>query len=171
MPNYTGQDIDTFAEQYVVDLLHNIRNRSQFIYLCGDYNNDLLKINSNGNYNIFYENACAAGFVPKITLPTRICDTASTLIDNVYTNALDKPHNSSILIRPNPDHQLHFCIMDETYAKGINNPQNIEVEKLTNETISNFQKEIENSEVYNKLDKHMSADPNLNFNILMYLKY
>ena len=56
--------------------------------------------------------------------------------------------------------------MDETYAKGINNPKNIEIEKLTKETISNFKKEIENSDVYDKLDKHMSADPNSNFNIL-----
>ena len=109
LPNYTGQVIDTFAEQYV-DLLHNLRNQSKFIYLCGDYNIDLLKINSNENYNIFYENVCAAGFVPKITLPTRICDTASTLIDNVYTNALDKSHISGILIRPISDHQLYFCI-------------------------------------------------------------
>ena len=45
-------------------------------------------------------------------------------------------------------------------------PKNIEVKKLTDETISNFKKEIENSDVYNKLDKHMSADPNSNFNIL-----
>ena len=56
--------------------------------------------------------------------------------------------------------------MDEMYAKGISNPKNIEIEKLTKETISNFKKEIENSDVYNKLDKHMSADPNSNFNIL-----
>ena len=156
LPNYTGQYIDNFAEQYV-DLLHNLRNQSKFIYLCGDYNIDLLKINSNENYNIFYENASAAGFVPKIILPTRICDTASPLIDKVYTNALDKSHISGILIQPISDHQLYFCIMDETYAKGINNRKNIEVEKLTNETISNYKKEIENSDVYNKLDKQMSA--------------
>ena len=73
---------------------------------------------------------------------------------------------SGILIRPISDLQLYFCIMDETYAKGINNPKNIVVEKLTNETISNFKKEIENSDVYNKLDKHMGADPKSNFNIL-----
>ena len=39
--------------------------------------------------SIFYENVSAAEFAPKITLPTRICDTACTLIDNIYTNALD----------------------------------------------------------------------------------
>ena len=103
---------------------------------------DLLKINSNENYNIFYENVSAAGFAPRITLPTRICDTASTLIDNVCTNALDKLHISDILIRLISDHQLYFCIMDEAYAKGINNPKNIEVEKLTIETISNLKKKL-----------------------------
>ena len=45
---------------------------------------------SNNAYNTFYENVISCGFAPKITLPTRICDTASTLIDNVYTNVLDK---------------------------------------------------------------------------------
>ena len=38
--------------------------------------------------SIFYENISAAEFAPKITLPTRICDTASTLIDNIYTMLL-----------------------------------------------------------------------------------
>ena len=47
---------------------------------------------SNNAYNTFYENVISCGFAPKITLPTRICDTASTLIDNVYTNVLDKSH-------------------------------------------------------------------------------
>ena len=69
-------------------------------------------------------------------------------------------------MRPISDHQLYFRIMDETYAWGNKNSKRIEVEKLANETIYNFIKEVENSDVYNKLDKHMSADPNSNFNIL-----
>ena len=35
----------------------------------------------------------------KITLSAIICDTASTLIDNVFTNALDKTYISGIFIR------------------------------------------------------------------------
>ena len=44
------------------------------------YNIDLLKIQTNDEFSIFYNNIVAAGFAPKITLPTRICDTTSTLI-------------------------------------------------------------------------------------------
>ena len=54
--------------------------------------------------------------VPKIALPTRICDTASTVIDNIYTNVIDKSHTSGILIRPLFDHQMYFCVMNENYV-------------------------------------------------------
>ena len=59
---------------------------------------------SNNNYNTFYETVISCSFDPKITHPTRISDTASTLIDIIYTNVLDKSHNSGILIRPLSDH-------------------------------------------------------------------
>ena len=58
-----------------------------------------MKLSSNNNYNMHFDNVISSGFAPKITLPTRICDTSSTLIDNVYTNTIDKKHNSGILIK------------------------------------------------------------------------
>ena len=32
---------------------------------------------------------CHLFFFPKITLPTRICDTSSTLIDNIFSNVIE----------------------------------------------------------------------------------
>ena len=43
--------------------------------MCEDYNIDLLKIQTNCEFSLFYENIIATGFAPKITLPTRLCDT------------------------------------------------------------------------------------------------
>ena len=91
LPSYISDDVISFAIQYS-DLLNIIRARSKFVYVCGDYNIDLLKINSNNEYCSFYENVLSSSFAPKMTLPTRICDTTSTLIDNVYTNLIDKEH-------------------------------------------------------------------------------
>ena len=91
LPSYVNIDIEIFTEEYT-ELLNNLQSRSKFVYLCGDYNIDLLKISTNNVFNKFYENITSCGFIPKITLPTRICDTTSTLIDNVYTNAIDKSH-------------------------------------------------------------------------------
>ena len=87
---------------------------------------------SNNAYNTFHENVISCGFTPKITLPTRICGTASTLIDNVYTNELDKSHISGILTRPISDHQMFFCVMNENFRKPVTQNKHIEFEILKN---------------------------------------
>ena len=105
LPSYISDDVISFIIQYS-DLLNIIRARSKFVYVCGDYNIDLLKINSDNEYCSFYENVLSSSFAPKITLPTMICDATSTLIDNVYTNVIDKEHICGILVRPISDHQM-----------------------------------------------------------------
>ena len=49
-------------------------------------------------------------FFPKITLPTRICDTSSTLtcIDQIYTNILNNKDKSGIFTTHISDHQAIF---------------------------------------------------------------
>ena len=85
-----------------------------FVYLCGDNKMDLPKSITNHNFNSFYANIMSSGFIPKITWPTRICENTSTLIDNVYTNAIDKTHISDILVHTVSDHQMYLCVLDET---------------------------------------------------------
>ena len=165
LPSYVNIDIEIFTEEYT-ELLNNLRSRSKFVYLCGDYNIDLLKISTNNVLNKFYENITSCGFIPKITLPTRICDTTSTLIGNVYTNAIDKSHISGILIHPISDHQMYFCVLDETYQRLNNKPKYIEFEKLNGTSMIEFKHEIENADLNRKLNHELSADPNLNYEIL-----
>ena len=143
-----------------------MRSLSKFVYLCGDYNIDLLKITTNNVLNNFYENITSSGFIPKITLPTRICDTASTLLDNVYTNVIDKSHVCGILIHPISDHQMYFCVLDETYKKLKNKPKYIKFEKLNETSMSEFKHEIENAGLNHMLDNELSADPIFNYEIL-----
>ena len=50
----------------------------------------------------------AHGFFTKITLPTRICDTSSTLIDQIYTNVLNNKDKSGIFTTHISDHQAIF---------------------------------------------------------------
>ena len=143
-----------------------ILNYLKFVYLCGDDNIDLLKITTNNVFNNFYENITSSGFIPKITLPTRICDTASTLIDNVYTNAIDKSHVCGILIHPISDHQMYFCVLDETYKKLKNKPKYIEFENLSETSMSEFKLVIENAGLNHMLVNELSADLIVNYEIL-----
>ena len=116
LPSYNAEDLSAFTNEYS-DLLNRLRTRFKFVYICDDYNIDIIKMCSNNNYNTFYENVISSSFALKITPPTRICDTTSTLIDNIYTNVLAKRHTSRILIRPISDHQMYFCVMNENYMK------------------------------------------------------
>ena len=118
LPLYLSDDVRSFTKEYT-DVLNVIRTRSKSVYVCGDYNIDLLKIGSNNDYCSFYENVLSSSFAPKITLPTRMCDTASTLIDNVFSNVIDKDHTCEILVRLISDHQMYFCILNENYIKPI----------------------------------------------------
>ena len=94
-------------------------------------------------------------------------DTTSTLIDNIYTNAIDKSHIlCGILIHPISDHQMYFCVLDETYQKLNNKPKYIEFEKLNETSMIEFKYEIENADLNHELDHELSADPNLNYEIL-----
>ena len=76
LPVYVADDLNVFINEFT-DLLIVLRARSKSVFLCGDYNIDLLKINANDNFNMFYENVISSSFIPSITLPTRICDTTS----------------------------------------------------------------------------------------------
>ena len=164
LPLYTSDDLTKFTDEHT-QLLHELRLRSKTVYLCGDYNIDLLKIDSNEKFSTFYENTTSVGFVPKITLPTRICETTSTLIDNIYTNVIDKSHTSGILITPISDHQMYFCTMNENFDRSKNAQKYVEVEFCNQENMDKFKNEVANADLYNKLDLDINTDPNYNYEI------
>ena len=76
----TRRFIDAYASY-----LDNMQKIYRKAYICGDININLLKINENNNYNTFYESVTPSGFMPQITLPTRLSDTCDMLIDNIFT--------------------------------------------------------------------------------------
>ena len=61
--------------------------------------------------------------------------TTSTLIDNIYTNILDKNHTNGILVKPISDHQMYFCIMNENFVKWESAQNYIEVEFFNQDNI------------------------------------
>ena len=95
-----------------------------------------------------------------------MCETTSTLIDNIYTNALDKNHTSGILIRPISDHQMCFSMINLTCNKSKNATKFIEVEVCNQESINKFVKEIGDANIINKLQKNLNTNPNHNYEIL-----
>ena len=72
--------------------------------MCGDYNVDLLKVKTNKHYCQYFDTIISLGFIPKITLPTRISEHSRNLIDNIFTINIDKRDSSDILLNQISDH-------------------------------------------------------------------
>ena len=83
-PRYNFKEIMCYLE----NCLTKLTKENKEIYLCGDFNIDLLKIDNNQNYQQFYNMLCSFGFLHKIIQPTRVTDHHSTLIDNIFSNNL-----------------------------------------------------------------------------------
>ena len=92
-----------------------------------------------------------SGFYPKITLPTRICDTSSTIIDNIYSNEIDCNDNSGIFINHISDYQAIFTI---TYTKFSIEMQDQYVTMQTNDdaSLNNFVIELRNMNITDSLN-------------------
>ena len=142
------------------------RQRSEVI-IAGDYNIDLLKLQSKPIINEYFENILSHGFVPKITLPTRITEHSKTLIDNFFvklSNNLSET-TAGILTHCMSDHQPYFVTLD--YFK-ITKPSshNIKVYSNDKSSIDKFVNAIANTDFMSKLDISPTANPNHNYSII-----
>ena len=90
--------------------------------MCGDFNINLLEINSNTHYDDYFESIYSKGFFPRIALPTRIQPPFS-LIDNILRNSLDDGANKFI------DELASLNILDKL-DKGQNTDPNNNYELL-----------------------------------------
>ena len=90
------------------------------------------------------------GFIPHITLPTRLSDTCDTLIDNIFANKVGVNHVNGVLSHVISDHQITFSIIlgsNYAHSKDIF----IEVESINQRIIENFRDEIINMDIYTKI--------------------
>ena len=64
------------------------------MYLCGDFNINLLNSESHNGTKDFIEMLYSLGLYPLIDRPSRITSNSATLIDNIFTNELQHDHIS-----------------------------------------------------------------------------
>ena len=72
---------------YMESTLKKLSDENKEIYICGDFNIDLLKINSSDSHLIFYNLLNSHGLLSFITHPTRVVEgQMPSLIDNIFSN-------------------------------------------------------------------------------------
>ena len=75
----------------------------------GDFNIDLLKIDSNTDTNIFYNNLTSHFLAPFVLQPTRL--SSKTLIDNIFLNTIEYSAYSGNLTVQLSDHLFQSIIL------------------------------------------------------------
>ena len=65
-PYNLRDSLNTFMVEFNSTLSEHHTN-SQKVFICGDYNVDLLKLNSIPLNEIYFDNILSAGYIPKIT--------------------------------------------------------------------------------------------------------
>ena len=106
----------TFTEQFsqfsdtLSGLLSDLGSIYDNVYIFGDFNLDILKLDENKFISEYIDTLFSHGFLQIITKPTRVSDNSATLIDHILTNSLCEQFDSYILCHHISDHFpiIHF---------------------------------------------------------------
>ena len=113
----------------------------------GDFNIDLLKSESCDHANRFTEQLFTSSHIALITKPTRITQHTATLIDNIFTNNIEKLESSAngIIFSDLSDHLpiVHTCNLN-THKENINQTEPIYKRIINNSNIKLFTNTIKN---------------------------
>lgn len=100
----------TFNEQFnqfsdnFSNALSNLSHKYESVFICGDLNLDLLKLNENKYIRDYIDLTFANGFIQIVSKPTRISNTSATVIDHILTNHLPNEYETMILCNHISDH-------------------------------------------------------------------
>ena len=120
----------TLLNEHIEYMFHNCNDKT--MYLCGDFNIDLLQCENHAATGNFIDQIYSYGLLSLITRPTRITKQSATLIDNIFTTELERYTVSGLIINDLSDPLLVFQICD--YVDNIHQKENQCFEtKLINE--------------------------------------
>ena len=106
-----------FIQEYE-RLINHLKHVNTHLILDMDHNNDLLKASIHNSTQCFLEVNLDNGLYPCITKPTRVTNTSTTLIDNIFidSNLLGR-HSSRIKEDDISDHLPTLLILDHLVPK------------------------------------------------------
>ena len=162
-------NVNIFIDDYLVPLTEKLSKQKKNIYICGDFNFNLLNLSHSGTMD-FIEQMLSNFLLPVISKPTKLNNSNNhTLIDNIFINnispetksgnlAVDTPdgHLPSFMITPRPNQNF----LPKKHNKFVRDIKNLNYESL----IDDWDAIIDSS----RNDVNYSAENFFeNFNILL----
>ena len=116
---HPNSNLENFFE-YINSLTGKIDHGSKHCVILGDFNIDLLKIESHQQTDEFLDSMSTHLFQPHILQPTRITYHSATLIDNLFFNSLEHFTISGNIVFDISDHLPNFLIFDKFFTLSDN---------------------------------------------------
>ena len=153
--------MNDFNNDYLLPIIDRLNFENKQIMLVGDFNVDLLKIDSLNDSRDFYNTLTSNLFTPFILQPTRLA--SKSLIDNIFFNSLEYQSYSGNLLIEISDHLIQFLILE-----GFIKEKSVPKLNLYKRDFSNFNENEFNETILNldwdDIVKLHNNDPNFSFN-------
>ena len=117
--------IDQFTNEHLEPVLQRIANENKTCALMGDFNIDLLKVETVTNVSNFFNYLSSNFFAPYILQPSR--SISKSLIDNIFLNTIGYNSFSGNLTIQLSDHLFQFIILEGFFKDLI--PRKIKVKE------------------------------------------
>ena len=167
-PRQSVVNLVTFTNE-IANLINQFQNNKHVVF-TGDFNIDLLKYKQNNHINDFLETLISNGYVPKITMPTRLNELSATLIDNIFVKVSENfsTTTGAVLINQISDHLPCFLSLDYLMYRKPNNKL---VKIITSESTAyaGFKSELQSQTVKNKLSDIIGSGPNESYGKLNFI--
>ena len=160
-PHIAVAQLTSFIDYFAEKLAH-FNTREKF-YICGDFNINLLSLSSNEHVRNYFEGILSSGFLPTITLPSRL-SVNSTLIDNIFLNKQEHLNFAGILDCEISDHQM--TLINVNLMPPTEKNKYVTIYSHNDESISKFRNDIIDKRIFNQLNKDLHSNPNANYNLL-----
>jgi hypothetical protein len=143
-----GSCMNTFCEE-LRPLLQEVIKPKQSIFLCGDYNVNLLKHEEHPPTREFIDLMSSFSLKPTIHKPTRITRHTQTLIDNIFTNEIIRPIETGILINDISDHLPIYVMIKQDnsqFKASMVTNSILKRRKIDNESLLNLKNHLQNTD-------------------------
>ena len=111
--NNSNPTIENFIQQ-INPIISNLSKENSHAIFTGDFNINLLEMNTRIKYQAYFDQFVTNGFYPKIVQPCRFTKKTGSVIDHTFCKLSEntsKSH-SGILISNMSDHLPHFTCLD-----------------------------------------------------------
>ena len=125
-----GSNTDIFTE-HILQLFFELTMRKT-VFLCGDFNIDILKHKVDQGTKSFLDTMYSIGLYPLVDRPTRISNHSFSLIDNIFTNVTNHNVTSGILVSDITDHLPIFVFCTHPNPDRVDQKRNVK-KRIINE--------------------------------------